>query len=128
MASPSPDEEKRPRSTGSCLWTSPQGIDPSFGVSVHARQIPVDEFKTESGDPFPETAATYDVAGYRAEQIQDGAGLEQLGCSVGVDVAEGQTLEAFTTVLQAGSMSNQDMCAKAKQAAEFAVTNLQAQG
>lgn len=103
-------------------------MEPAYGISLYARQIAVDGFKTESGEPFPDTAASYAISGFRAEQVQEGAGLEQLGCSVGVDVANGQTLEAFMSPLNAGTMSNQDMCAKAKQAAEFAVGNLQQQG
>ena len=55
-------------------------------------------------------------------------GLENLGCSVVTDVADGQTLWTFFGVGVPGTMNNQDMCTKAKQAAEAAVTTLQGQG
>lgn len=127
-AHPHPGKSDAPATAAGCTWSSPPGIEPAFGINLYSRQIPIDQFKTESGEPFPETAASYDISGFRAEQLQDGTGFEQMGCSVGVDVAHGQTIEAFMAPALGGTVSNQDMCAKAKQAAEFAVGNLQAQG
>lgn len=111
-----------------CGWLSLPGVQPDVGIQLQALQMGFDEAADRSGEPFPETADSYTLQGFPARQSQSSAGLEGLGCRVDVDVANGQALEAFYTPAMAGSVSNQDMCAKAKQAAEFAVTNLQAQG
>ncbi|WP_323055181.1 DUF3558 domain-containing protein [Saccharopolyspora sp. NFXS83] len=111
-----------------CGWLSLPGANPDVGVQIQSLPMELAQAVERSGDPFPETAATYTVQGFPAQQGQNGAGLEGMGCRVDVDVADGQTLEVFYTPTIAGSVANQDMCAKAKQAAEFAVTNLQAQG
>lgn len=96
-------------------------------MTVAPLKIEDAEAKKQEGPP--ETAATYTVGGgFGAVQGQI-PGAESLGCFVDVDVANGQTLEASLMSWDSSrSMSNQDMCAKTKQAAEFAVTNLQAQG
>jgi len=112
----------------SCLWTTPPGAQPTYSLNLIAMPMPVGDAVDQIGPALPETAAKYTVAGFPAQQAQPGNGLEGTGCRVDVDVADGQTLEAFLSPSQTYTMSNQDMCAKAKQAAEFAVGNLQQQG
>ncbi|MEU6130382.1 DUF3558 domain-containing protein [Saccharopolyspora sp. NPDC047091] len=111
-----------------CGWLSLPGANPDAGVQIQSVPMGLAEAAERAGEPFAETAASYTVQGFPARQAQSGAGLEGMGCRVDVDVAEQSTLEVFYTPTIAGTVSNQDMCAKAKQAAEFAVSNLQAQG
>ncbi|MEY8038868.1 DUF3558 domain-containing protein [Saccharopolyspora cebuensis] len=108
-----------------CMWGSPPDAEPSFGVIVAAIPQSLDAFTEQLGEPFPETAASYEVAGFRAEQQQAGAGLEGLGCSVFVDVAEGQTLQAWGSPSLTYGLTNQQMCDLAKRVAESAVATLQ---
>ena len=111
-----------------CIWSGETG---QTGYSVAVRAVPMSmaDFRAKRGDESPDTAATYAVgAGFPAAQGQRGGGFEQLGCNVDVDVADGQTLDTFVSPNVNGTMSNQDMCTKAKQAAEAAVTTLQGQG
>ena len=99
-----------------------------LGLTIAIAPLSIDEAQSRKSDGSPETAATYAVGqGFGAVQGQV-PGAENLGCFVDVDVAEGQTLEVGITALGGDEVSNQDMCAKAEQAAEFAVSNLQAQG
>ena len=111
-----------------CTWLSVPGTEPDVSILIEAVEMGFQEAADRAGEPFPETAASYEVHGFAAEQRQAGAGLESLGCRVDVDVAEGRALEVFYSPTLSGTLTNQDMCAKAKQAAEFAVGNLQAQG
>ncbi|MEU6130385.1 DUF3558 domain-containing protein [Saccharopolyspora sp. NPDC047091] len=111
-----------------CVWLSIPGAEPDVSIEIEALNQGIDDAYDRSGEPFPETAAAYVIEGFPAKQGQGSAGLEALGCRVDVDVAEGQTLEVFYSPTLTGTVSNQDLCAKAKQAAEFAVSNLQAQG
>ncbi len=124
-------ERSDPAPAGSapgCIWLSVPGVKPDVTIELEALDMGFEEAVGRAGEPFPETAASYEIDGFKAEQGQEGAGLESLGCRVDVDVAQGQTLEVFYSPTLSGTVTNQDMCAKAKQAAEFAVTNLQAQG
>lgn len=110
-----------------CVWQSPSGGIP-YGIGVAIAPMSLDELLEQKDPGSPETAATYTVGeGFRAVQAQK-PGAEGLGCVVDVDVAEGQTLEVNIAMLQSQALSNQEQCAKAKQAAELVVTNLQAQG
>ncbi|MBK0867503.1 DUF3558 domain-containing protein [Saccharopolyspora sp. HNM0986] len=110
-----------------CIWQSPAGGVP-YGIGVAVAPMGLDELLGQKDPGSPETAATYTVGeGFRAVQSQT-PGAEGLGCVVDVDVAEGQALEVNIAMLQSQALSNQEQCAKAKQAAELVVTNLQAQG
>ena len=112
-----------------CGWLTPAGAEPSYSVAVYAVPQAMAEWVDSNGPAFPETEASYTVAGgFSAKQAQGGAGLEQLGCSGSVDVAQGPTLDVFFSPTLTGTMSNQQICDKAKQAAEAAVTTLQSQG
>lgn len=111
-----------------CGWLSTPDMPRDVGIQLQALPMGLDQAVDRSGEPLPETAAKYTIQGFPAQQAQNGAGLESFGCRVDVDVAEGQTLEVGYLPMGGPPMSNQDMCAKAKQAAEFAVGNLQQQG
>ncbi|WP_258347721.1 DUF3558 domain-containing protein [Saccharopolyspora gregorii] len=110
-----------------CSWLSEPGAASSIGVLVLIAPMSVQDLQAQSMDPSGDTATTYELAdGFGAVQTQV-PGAERLGCVVDVDVAEGKTLEAGLSWQGGAEMTNQAMCAKAKQAAEFAVSNLQAQ-
>ncbi|MCA1188890.1 DUF3558 domain-containing protein [Saccharopolyspora sp. 6V] len=111
-----------------CVWLSVPGAEPDISVEIEALSKGIEGAYDRSDEPFPDMAASYAIAGVPAKQGQGSAGLEALGCRVDVDVAEGETLEVFYSPTLTGTVSNQDMCARAKQAAEFAVSNLQARG
>ncbi|GAA3355544.1 DUF3558 domain-containing protein [Saccharopolyspora gregorii] len=110
-----------------CTWLSGREAT-GLGLTIAIAPLSIDEAQNRKSDGSPETAATYAVGqGFGAVQGQV-PGAENLGCFVDVDAAEGRTLEVGITSIGGDDVSNQAMCAKAKQAAEFAVTNLQAQG
>ncbi|WP_249124190.1 DUF3558 family protein [Saccharopolyspora erythraea] len=112
-----------------CAWRRPLGEEPAYGIRVYAVPEGIKDFMGKISPAFPETEASYTVGnGFPAMQAQRGESLEQLGCMVGVDVADGQTLGVFASPGVSQVMSNQDICAKAKAAAEAAVTTLQSQG
>lgn len=112
-----------------CGFLSSPGVDPSFDITILAVPKSLADFKDELGEPFPETAASYDISGFPAEQMQPGAGLEGLGCHVLVDVAEGETLDVFLGNMNGSEgMTNEQMCSMAKQSAQAVVATLQAQG
>ena len=112
-----------------CGFLYNSGSEVRFGVTVAAVPKSLADFKDELGEPFPETAASYDISGFPAEQMQPGAGLEALGCHVLVDVAEGETLDVLLGNAEGtGSMTNEQMCSMAKQSAQAVVATLQAQG
>ena len=127
----------RPRAVGEddekdypgCLWTGPPGERTGLDVSIQAVPQGLAEFKEQKlGPGFPETAASYTVAGgFPAEQSQNNEGLETHGCNVAVDVADGQTLWVLSGPLVPGAVPDQQMCDHARRAAEFAVGTLQAQ-
>ncbi|MCA1188893.1 DUF3558 domain-containing protein [Saccharopolyspora sp. 6T] len=113
--------------TPGCTWMSHRAAS-SIGITVTAAPVSIEEAQEQKQEGSPETAATYAVGdGFGAVQGQI-PGAEGLGCFVDVDAAEGRLLEVGVTWLGGDDMTNHDMCAKAKQAAEFAVSNLQAQG
>ncbi|WP_160173045.1 DUF3558 domain-containing protein [Saccharopolyspora rectivirgula] len=112
-----------------CGFLYNSGSEVRFGVTVAAVPKSLADFKDELGEPFPETAASYDISGFPAEQMQPGAGLEGLGCHVLVDVAEGETLDVFLGNMNGSEgMTNEQMCSMAKQSAQAVVATLQAQG
>lgn len=102
-----------------CAYT-PDGTGVSTGVAV--RVVP------EGLEPFmakmPGSQPTQAINGFGAVQSQV-PGAEGLGCAVLVDAAEGQTLYVDLTLLSPGALNNQQMCDKAKQAAQATVTTLQ---
>ncbi|GAA2779586.1 DUF3558 domain-containing protein [Saccharopolyspora taberi] len=128
---PTPDSEVN-ETTGvgfpGCGWLTPPGEDPPYDITVYAVPESTKDFMDRLSPAFPETEASYTVAGFPAKQAQRGESLEQLGCMVGVDVADGQTLGVFVGPGLMQVMSNKDICDKAKQAAEAAVATLRSQG
>ncbi|GAA3355542.1 DUF3558 domain-containing protein [Saccharopolyspora gregorii] len=108
-----------------CSWLSESGASPSIGVLLSVAPMSIQDRLAETSGGTA-TTDTLD-SGFGAVRSQV-PGAESLGCVVAVDVAEGETLEAGLSWLGGDDMTNQAMCAKAKQAAEFAVSNLQAQG
>ena len=132
---PTPGAEHQDMSVGSgqnypsCGFLSVPDADKSFGIVISSIPASLADFKDELGEPFPETAASYDISGFPAEQMQPGAGLEGLGCHVLVDVAEGETLDVFLGNMNGSEgMTNEQMCSMAKQSAQAVVATLQAQG
>lgn len=129
VARPGPVRKDEQNEYPGCLWLGPPGERTGMDVSVLAVPAGLAEFQEQKlGSAFPETAASYTVAGgFPAEQSQNNEGLETHGCNVAVDVAEGQTLWVLSGPLVPGEVPNQQMCEHAKQAAEFAVATLRAQ-
>jgi len=124
---PSPAPKDGQQDFPGCVWQSPSGGVP-YGIGVSVAPMGIDELQGTKMPPAPETAATYSIGeGFRAVQAQ-ATGAEGLGCVVDVDAAEGQTLEVNIAMLQSGALPNQEQCARAKQAAEIVVGNLQQQG
>ncbi|WP_346073890.1 DUF3558 domain-containing protein [Saccharopolyspora thermophila] len=97
-----------------------------YGIAFRVVPEGIEDFLKKVVDPSAETAATYDIQGFGAVQGQI-PGAESLGCAVYVDAAEGQTLYVDMALDAPGTMNNQQMCEKAKQAADAAVTTLQSQ-
>ncbi|MGW5794221.1 DUF3558 domain-containing protein [Saccharopolyspora sp. NPDC003752] len=95
-----------------------------FGISLRVVPEGLDAFASKIAAVQAKTATTYEVNGFGAVQGQI-PGAESLGCSVFVDAAEGQTLYAELGLTTPGGMNNDQMCERAKQAAEAAVTTLQ---
>ncbi|GAA0534624.1 hypothetical protein GCM10011581_08350 [Saccharopolyspora subtropica] len=103
-----------------------QGGRVQFGIVLRVVPEGIEDFVKKTADSSPETAANYDIQGFGAVQGQI-SGAESLGCHVFVDAAEGQTLYVDLALNSPGGMDNQQMCEKAKQAADAAVTTLQSQ-
>ena len=111
--------------TPGCLWMS-HGTPTNLGATITVAPMGIADAEA-SKSSSPETAEQYAIAGFGAVQGQT-PGAEDLGCFVDVDAANGQTLETGVTWLGGPHLPNEEMCAKAKQVAEFAVGNLQQQG
>lgn len=101
-----------------------QAGDASFGVALRVVPEGIDSFVTKIANAASETSTSYQINGFGAVQGQIPGG-EGLGCDVFVDAAEGQTLWINMMLQTPGALNNQQMCEKAKQAAEAAVTTLQ---
>ncbi|MEV5537656.1 DUF3558 domain-containing protein [Saccharopolyspora shandongensis] len=95
-----------------------------FGISLRVVPEGLDAFSQKIAAVQAKTAKTYEVNGFGAVQGQI-PGAESLGCAVFVDAAEGQTLYVDLSLTTPGGMDNNQMCERAKQAAEAAVTTLQ---
>ncbi|MEU6266774.1 DUF3558 domain-containing protein [Saccharopolyspora shandongensis] len=102
---------------------NPDGTGISAGVSLRVVPEGLESFiqKVNSAEG---SRKTFEVNGFGAVQSQI-AGAESLGCAVFVDAAKGQTLYVDLALLDPGGMNNDQMCERAKQAAEAAVTTLQ---
>ncbi|MEV0086329.1 DUF3558 domain-containing protein [Saccharopolyspora sp. NPDC050642] len=96
----------------------------NFGISLRVVPEGLDAFAPKIAAVKAKTAKTYEVNGFGAVQAQVPGG-ESLGCAVFVDAAEGQTLYVDLSLTTPGGMNNDQMCERAKQAAEAAVTTLQ---
>ncbi len=94
-----------------------------FGVALRVVPEGINSFMHKVNSS-PESETAYEINGFGAVQGQL-AGGESLGCDVFVDAAEGQTLWINMMLQTPGGMNNQQMCDRAKQAAEAAVTTLQ---
>ncbi|MCI2419241.1 DUF3558 domain-containing protein [Saccharopolyspora sp. K220] len=102
-----------------CTFLGQSG-NAQFGITLRIVPEGLAEFsKKLAGAP-----ETIDVNGFGAVQGQI-PGAESLGCAVFVDAAEGQTLYVDFGLTSPGALNNQQMCERAKQAAEAAVTALQ---
>ncbi|MFR9731322.1 DUF3558 domain-containing protein [Saccharopolyspora sp. MS10] len=124
----SPSPKNGTRNFPGCMWLSDPEAAASTGISVSVAPVGIAELEAQSQEGSPDTAASYTVGGgFGAVQSQI-PGAESLGCTVDVDAAERSALEVGFAWQGGAEMTNQDMCAKAKQAAEFAVGNLRAQG
>nr|WP_246330829.1 DUF3558 domain-containing protein [Saccharopolyspora hordei] len=95
-----------------------------FGVSLRVVPEGLEAFAAKLADSEPEQT---EVNGFGAVRSQV-PGAEGLGCAVFVDAAEGQTLYVDMSLTTPGAMDDAQMCEKAGQAAEAAVTTLQAKG
>ncbi|MEV0697703.1 DUF3558 domain-containing protein [Saccharopolyspora sp. NPDC050389] len=94
-----------------------------FGLALRVVPEGIQSF-VQKVNSSPESGKTYEINGFGAVQGQL-AGGESLGCDVFVDAAERQTLWINMMLQTPGGMDNQQMCERAKQAAEAAVTTLQ---
>ncbi|WP_268951830.1 DUF3558 domain-containing protein [Saccharopolyspora elongata] len=105
-----------------CIF-NPDGTGVSAGVALRVVPEGLDAFvqKVNSAEG---SRKVLEVKGFGAVQSQI-AGAERLGCSVFVDAAQGQTLYVDLNLLASDGMDNNQMCERAKQAAEAAVTTLQ---
>ncbi|MEU6130383.1 DUF3558 domain-containing protein [Saccharopolyspora sp. NPDC047091] len=122
-----PQAESGTFDTPGCTWLSGQETS-GVGLTIAVAPLSFEDSQSQKSDGSSNVAAIFTLGqGFGALQGQI-PGAENLGCFVDVDAAEGQTLEVGTTSIGGDDVSNQDLCAKAKQAAEFAVSNLQAQG
>ncbi|MEV0049229.1 DUF3558 domain-containing protein [Saccharopolyspora shandongensis] len=95
-----------------------------FGITLRVVPEGMDAFMQKVRNAKSPTATTYEISGFGTLQGQIPGG-ESLGCDVFVDAAEGQTLWANLMLQTPGGMNNDQMCERAKQAAEAAVTTLQ---
>ncbi|MEV6228287.1 DUF3558 domain-containing protein [Saccharopolyspora shandongensis] len=95
-----------------------------FGITLRVVPEGLDAFMPKIAAVKAKTAKAYEVDGFGAVQGQVPGG-ESLGCDVFVDAAEGQTLWSNLMLITPGGMDNDQMCERAKQAAEAAVTTLQ---
>ncbi|WP_177226335.1 DUF3558 domain-containing protein [Saccharopolyspora shandongensis] len=94
-----------------------------FGFALRVVPEGIQSFMSEVNSS-PESEKAFEINGFGAVQGQI-AGGESLGCDVFVDAAEGQTLWINMMLQTPGGMDNDQMCERAKQAAEAAVTTLQ---
>ncbi|MER7080696.1 Protein of unknown function [Saccharopolyspora kobensis] len=124
VARPSP-VIKNGNNYNGCGYSS-DGTWANAGVSLRVVPEPLEVFAAKLNSSEV-SRKTFEINGFGALQSQI-AGAERLGCSVFVDVAQGQTLYAELSLLSVGEMDNEQMCEKAAQAAGAAVTSLQAKG
>lgn len=125
VARPSPVEKNGNNYSG-CGYLS-DGTGVNAGISLRVVPEGIESF-LDKVDSAEGSRKTLDVKGFGAVQSQVPGG-ERLGCDVFVDVAEGQTLWASLALLTGGGeLDDAQMCEKAGQAAEAAVTTLQAKG
>lgn len=117
--------QKKGNNYNGCSFLGQAG-DASFGLALRVVPEGIDSFMTKIANTGSDTSTSYQVKGFGAVQGQI-PGAESLGCDVFVDAADGQTLWVNMMLQTPGGLNNQQMCEKAKQTAEAAVTTLQGQ-